>query len=283
MCFNFVLSALAVIIGAAYLPLDLSEQKWIFATVELLLLLMIVGMTVIGGRRRWHTRWFETRRVAEYLRHGPIMLLLGVFRPAGRWPRGTGMEWPEAHARHCLRSTGLPQVSLSKAYLRAALSGLLLDHVRSQRDYHRGKAVRLHNVHHRLDRLAGLSFFLAILSVSAYLMLKLGGGFGLVPVEWSSDLSKAFTFLGIAFPTIGASIAGIRFFGDFERFAAISQVTAAKLDEVETRIELLLAGPDEAITYRSTAEMAHAIDEIVIDEIENWQAVFGGKHISLPA
>ena len=38
------------------------------------------------------------------------------------------------------------------------------------------------------------------------------------------------------FPTLGASVAGMRYFGDFERFAAISAVAAEKLDGVRKRI-----------------------------------------------
>lgn len=283
MCFNFILAALAVLIGAAYLPWDLTEQKWAFASIELVLLVMIVGITFAGSRKRWHARWFETRRVAEYLRHGPMLLMLGVFRPAGRWPRSGGTEWPECFARHCLRAAGLPRAVLDKSYLRAALSDLLLVHAREQWQYHRDKAARLHRVHHSLDRLAEACFALAIVSVSAYLLLKLGSVVGVVPASLPSDLSKAFTFLGIAFPTLGANIAGIRFFGDFERFADISEITAQKLENVSRRMELLLEGAESQITYTSVSAMAHAIDDIVIDEIENWQAVFGGKHVALPA
>lgn len=283
MCYNFILSALAVVIGAAYLPGDLTEEKWVFASVELVLLLLIIVITVIGGKRRWHERWFETRRVAEYLRHGPIMLLLGASRPLGRWPRGQGARWPENFARHCLRSTGLPRVAIDRDYLRHALLEVLQPHVVGQRDYHRAKAGRLHEVHHRLDKLAETLFILAIISVSIYLLLKLGAIGGIVPHSWPAATSKLFTFLGIAFPTLGASIAGIRFFGDFERFAAISQVAAEKLDELASRIDLLLAAPERAMTYAAVSEMAHAIDDVVFEEVESWQAVFGGKHLALPA
>ena len=34
--------------------------------------------------------------------------------------------------------------------------------------------------------------------------------------------------------------------------------------------------------YARAAELCHAADEIVVSEIENWQAVFGGKHITVP-
>ncbi len=77
-------------------------------------------------------------------------------------------------------------------------------------------------------------------------------------------------------------MAGIHYFGDFERFAAISEITAQKLGDVETRIEMLLAAHDSDISYARVSSLAHRIDDIVVDEIENWQSVFGGKHITVP-
>ena len=85
------------------------------------------------------------------------------------------------------------------------------------------------------------------------------------------------------YPPLDPSWYGIRYFGDFERFAAISEVTAGKLAQVEVRIEQLLAGPDTAIDYEGVSRFAHAIDGMVVDEIESWQAVFSGKPIALPA
>ena len=49
------------------------------------------------------------------------------------------------------------------------------------------------------------------------------------------------------------------------------------------RIGQLLAGPDSAINYEGVSRLAHGIDEIVVSEIESWQAVFSGKPIALPA
>jgi hypothetical protein len=89
--------------------------------------------------------------------------------------------------------------------------------------------------------------------------------------------------LDVLLPTFGGAVAGVRYFGDFERFAAISEVTAKKLDSVHGRIALLLAAPDAAIDYGLVADLAHAADDIVVSEIENWQAVFGSKNITVPA
>lgn len=287
MCVNFVLAALAVIIGIAFLPTGLGAIKWAFAGIELVLLVGIVALTAAGSRRGWHRRWFELRRVAEYLRHAPGLLLLGVARPIGRWPRkgggGDSAEWPEHFARHALRNVGLPQVRVTRAYLRAGLEGAVLPHVRAQRAYHEAKAHRLEMVHHGLDRTAETCFALALASVLAYLLCKLGGIAGVLPKSLASDLSPLFTFLGVAFPTLGANLAGIRYFGDFERFGAISRVAAEKLREIEARITLLLSGAEHALTYTAAADLMHTLDEAVVDEIESWQSVFGAKHLALPA
>jgi hypothetical protein len=282
MAASFLLAALAVVTGLSYQVLADERSKWIFAGGEFLLIALVLAITGLGVRRRWHRRWFETRRLAEYLRHAPPMLLMGVARPPVRWPRGERTQWPEHLARHSLRAVGLPQLSVTPAYVRAALTLLLDQHVRPQRDYHRRKARRLATAQHRLDRLSVIAFFLAFFAVSAFLIWSAAVALGLLPPEPLARAVKPFTFAGVAFPVFGSAIAGLRYFGDFERFAALSDVAAEKLDAIAQRIGLLLEAPDGALDYGRVADLAHAVDSVVIDEIEGWQSVFGGKHISVP-
>ena len=54
------------------------------------------------------------------------------------------------------------------------------------------------------------------------------------------------------------------------------------MEAVENRIATLLAAPDDELDYGTVANIARAVDEIVVSEIEHWQDVFGGKHISVP-
>lgn len=298
MIVNFVLAALAVMVGILFLPAGMADYKWVFALVELALLGAILGVTAAGARRGWHRRWFAMRRVAEYLRHAPSLLLLGVARSTGRWPRGDhgagnghghghggtpGAAWPEHFARHALRDVGLPQVALTRDYLRAGLCGVVLPYVGGQARYHEDKAQRLARVHHRLDKAAEACFGFAVLAVTAYLVLKGAGVMGIAPKHLASDLSPFFTFCGVAFPTLGANLSGIRYFGEFERFSAISRVAAGKLREIEARTRLLVSGTPSALTYAATADLIHALDEAVIEEIASWQAVAGAKHLALPA
>ncbi|MFM5908432.1 MAG: hypothetical protein ACKOPO_12755, partial [Novosphingobium sp.] len=245
---NFALSALAVAAGLMYQPLHLDGSKLWFALGEFILLILIVMIIWRGRRRRWHQRWFETRRVAEYFRHAPYVQMLGVARPAGLWPRGGDTNWPEYYARHGLRETGLPHLSLDRAILRAGLAALRDEHLRPQLAYHREKAGILHRVHHRLDTLSAWLFVAAVLGVATWLGLKFGGLAGLWPIGWSAESAKTFTFIGVMCPTFGAAIAGMRYFGDFERFAGLSHHTADRLAQLDDRMGHLLAAPEAAVS-----------------------------------
>lgn len=279
---NLLLAAFAVIGGIAYLPFFDAALKWPFALFEFILLAMILLVIVIGRKRDWHGRWFQTRRVAEYLRHAPFMLLLGVARPTGAWPYNSDTRWPEDYVRSILREIGLPNAVIDQATLRTSLENWIGSHVAVQRAYHRAKAIRLNRIDHRLERFSEYLFLLAMLIVALYLCGEAAAAAGLIPTETLHHASKLFTFLGVALPTLGGALAGIHYFADFGRFAAISESTASRLEAIEQRIGLLLAAPDDELDYGRVANIARAVDEIVVSEIEHWQDVFGGKHISVP-
>lgn len=279
---NLLLAAFAVIGGIAYLPFFDAALKWPFALFEFALLATILLVIVIGRKRDWHGRWFQTRRVAEYLRHAPFMLLLGVARPAGSWPRSSDTDWPEDYVRSILREIGLPNAVIDQATLRTALQNWIGSHVSAQRAYHFAKAARLERINQRLERISEYLFLTAMLVVALYLGAELAAAAGIVATEEVRHASKLFTFLGVALPTLGGALAGIHYFADFGRFAAISDSTATRLEAVERRILTLLDAPDDELDYGRVANIARAVDEIVVSEIEHWQDVFGGKHISVP-
>ncbi len=282
MTINFLLASLAIISGIAYLPIVEVDEKWMFAGVELLLLLAIIGITVGGQRQRLHQRWFETRRVAEYFRHSALTLAFGVSRSVGQWPRGTETSWPEWYVRQSLREIGLPHAQLSQASLRQGLVALRDHHVAPQRAYHAAKAAHLNRVHHRLEHLSDRLFALAVLTVAIFLVFAAVMSMGGFSAHDLKHPAKWFTVLAVALPTLGGALAGLRFFGDFERLGAISEVTAEKLSAIEGRIALLLSATDDRLSYGTFADLLRSTDAVVIAEIENWQSVFSAKRISVP-
>lgn len=283
MTLNFVLGACAIIGGILYLPLVDPAQKWIFASIELLFLLAILLNTSLGQKLRVHGRWFETRRAAEYLRYSPMLAIMGVARPVRDWPHGTASWWPEWYVRHTVRTVGLPDVTVDKAYLRSALRLLRDEHVEPQRGYHRAKAERLSRAHHGLDALSEKLFISAVFVVALYLILAGLAAFSIIDMARLNASAKWFTVLAVAMPTLGGALAGIRYFGDFERFAEISEVTAEKLDHVAARIDVLLNAEERAMNYGRASEIMRATDDIVFAEIQSWQSVFSRKVIAVPA
>jgi hypothetical protein len=280
---NFILAAAASLIGIGYIPLGFEGGKWPFSLIELALLLAILAITALANRRRWHIRWLETRRFAEYLRHAPLMLRLGIMRPAARWPRGKGSRWPELFARDIMRAHGLPAEQVTEGYVRGVLRDHVRPHIRGQRDYHRAKAGRLLHAHHRIERATQVAFALAALLVTAGLLLAGMAWLGFVPVEWAHRAEPWETFLGVALPITGATLSAIGHFTDLERFAGISEVASARLEALDRRAEALLALPEGALTYGDAAVLVRDLDDAVVDEISGWQAVFEGKQITLPA
>ncbi|MEM8724143.1 MAG: hypothetical protein AAGE86_01340 [Pseudomonadota bacterium] len=283
MVWNFVLGAMAIISGVLYLPLVDTSQKWMFAAVELAILLAIVVNTVSGQRARLHGRWLETRRAAEYLRHLPMLYAFGVARPLGDWPNALRSQWPEWYARMIARGLGLPSVRIDHQHLRIAARVLQDRFVVPQRDYHLSKARRLHKAHHSIEWLAERLFALAIAIVASYLALSGAAALGFVDPAVTKGLAKWFTVVAVALPTISGALAAIGYFGDFERFADISQAAAQKLDGLATRIDLFLALPDARLTYDQFADLARTADEFAFGEIQSWQAVFSGKRTTVPA
>lgn len=59
-------------------------------------------------------------------------------------------------------------------------------------------------------------------------------------------------------------------------------MAAEKLAAIHGRIAQLLEDPNGALDYAQVADIARAADDAVVSEIESWQAVFSGKHVSVP-
>ncbi|TRD11933.1 hypothetical protein FGU71_08745 [Erythrobacter insulae] len=283
MVINFTMGALAIVAGVLYLPLVDTSQKWIFAGIEFAFLIGILLNTMIGQRSRFHGRWLETRRVAEYLRHSPVLFALGIARPSSAWPKVLRSVWPEWYAKMLARKMGLPEVRIDKHYLREA-AGVLNDHfVIPQRDYHLAKSERLHRAHHSIERFAEAMFALAVLGVAIYLAAFGASQFGLIDQALVDKGAKWFTVLAVALPTISGAFAAIGYFGDFDRFADVSQLTGERLQELAARIEQYQHLPEERMSYSQLADLVRAADETTFAEIQAWQAVFSGKRTTVPA
>src|SRR5215831_2783291 len=100
---NFLFASIAVVVAATSLLFD-HDEKPVFVSIELVLIVTVLINTRIGRSHGWHQRWFESREVAERLRIAPVLWTLGI-RPtsfSGQEPAWTG--W---YARAIAREQGL--------------------------------------------------------------------------------------------------------------------------------------------------------------------------------
>jgi hypothetical protein len=109
-----------------------------------------------------------------------------------------------------------------------------------------------------------------------------GDASAIIPGDVVRMGSKITTFMKIQLSPLGSALAGLHYFGDFERFAAISESTASKLSAVKLRLATLCSAHDEQLAYRRVADLARVDDECVIAEIEHWQDGFSGKDLAGP-
>lgn len=274
MIWNFVLAFLAIVSAVIYLPFG-HGTKLGFTGVEVVILFLVLGLVALAGARRWHIRWFESRRVAEHLRHGIVLAPLGIQRPFARWPKWVDETWPEWDALRRLRTIPLWEGTMNATVLAERLS-VLAKYLENQQTYHEWKARRLHDLHRGLDR-AAIGFFL--ISFIA----------GLVFIGWESavdelgeTIPKIFTIVAVVFPALAATLSGIRYFGDFERFGDNSEDASRDLDAARSAVQACIDQGD-ALDYETASRAARLAEEALTAEIERWEALFGGKHFGVPA
>ena len=221
---NFVCSALAVLVGATSLvgTQIFSWPSWPLVLAEIAFIIFIFVNTHIGTKRDWHTRWRESREVAERLRAElPMWLTAKRFRTS----RGGEAAWPAWYSQAHMRASGLVIGTLDTAR-REQIMRLLIAIVDSQSGYHNRIAKLMHGVEHRIKRIGQVLFALTILFGAINLVTALSGFH--LPYNWSYVLIG----LTAALPALGAATFGIRLIGDFEGVAQRSEHTGAGLEDI---------------------------------------------------
>jgi hypothetical protein len=257
---NFLVAALAVLVGALNLP-----YPW--SAIELGLVFLLVLNAFIGHARGWHHRWIESREVAERLRVAAAMRALAT-RPLA--PFGAAPAWPAWYARAIAREAGLRSGLLDSDGLAAARRELQIL-VSSQAAYHDTTARRFRRLHHRLA-LAGQLLFVAALILSAGMFATKAFHLFAVTHEVSYWLIVATASL----PALGSASYGIRVIGDFEGAAKRSARMKAQLGGLAASIE----NGDADLEW--LRDRAHKAGDVMLGDVANWRLVVEGRELSMP-
>ncbi len=287
---NFLGGAFAVCLGLVGL---FFEKKHYFVAAEVIALGLLIVIYIYAYQKCWHKRWLNARQIAETLRAGRFLAWLGY---AGRRSLKADAPWTAWHTNMVMAEASVPDATISTPDIRyMALE--LRAYVADQIGYHKPNSERLRNMHHRLDTWGKLCVFAAIFVAIFYLAFFyyfdcFNAQFCDYPKgspTWQVVFAKYFvtTFCAGA-PVLAGAFMGIRFQGDYERFADRSNETQLELSRIDRRLENLLIDIDTAkIDTNSTAMPAFERFSIIVFDlleiyeldVEDWRFVYAARPI----
>jgi len=257
--FNFVLGALAVLLGVSNLVLP-EWSVWL-ETALFLVVLAILANTIAGNRQQWHRRWLDYRQLAERLRSMRTLKLLGIAAPD---PPGTAADpvarrWVEWYAARAWRAIGAPSGRIDAARLHQ-LTAAIVDHeIAPQVAYHHSAARQIQRLDRRLEIISFSAFVLALCSSIVLLT-----GFAIAPA-WVHAHYDWFTVLAAGLPAIGTAAVGIRVQGDHAGSAARSERSAVVLAQIAERLR------GEKDSLKRAADLTEQAARAMLSDLDEWQ------------
>lgn len=270
-----------------------------------------------------HQRWLDARLIAESQRSGQLLAWVGL---SGRRPIEpiTPHDDPHHHADgHAAPRTvwaphyanaiaALPDLPLDEAAASkraiinpqrvAQLAEAAGKVITDQFGYHDLNHQRLEKLNHRLDTLSLWAIIAAFITSAAYLVLWIAKGSA--PLDlWPATIDKhsllysahdifkyAAAFFGAVLPAVAAAAAGIRFQGDFERFAMRSKNTATQLKALAERADNLKARADACGNAACSGQsplleplLGLLLDtqDVLDEDLADWRFAYAARPITL--
>jgi hypothetical protein len=270
----YLLSAVAVL--CAILPLALGWDSrshtlhpyaGFWAVAEVGVIATVSTIYWLGHRRDWQGEWLRARTTAELTWYLPLLAPLVDLTPGAgdaNWyarvfDPGEHVEGADEIAVICTRNEGLARTALAGAWedtgFVRAYAHWTMDILEQQRLYHRGIALRQHELLHRVHRLNTWLFGLTALGALTHLVLH---------TLW---LSLITTF----FPALGASLHGALAQSEAYRLSATSERLVGDLAGAIERVRAALGseiGAPEVAAIRNSIEDALAL---ILEEHQDWQ------------
>lgn len=243
--------------------------------------LVILGVTRLANKRRWHERWLDYRLLAELLRQQRFLAPLGRVPAFARLPahdsyddpRGTWMAW-QAHA--VARDAGLVTATVDQPYRDAYLAFLrdgLINGIppdSGQLGYHDAVSRRFE----RLERRAGdlqVGLMWAAIAVALFEVAD--------NRIWDSwNLPAWFPALVAVFAALGGAITSVAGQADAGRVKKRSRAMRERLDHVRASLER----PEAAVSAATLGEVAEAAADAMVAELADYRMVFQGKPLRYP-
>ena len=251
-CFS-ALAVAAIAVGTLVNTLS----RWAFS-LELLLLLSILGIVLYANRRRTHKKWIESRFLAERIRAAIFLAVCGVEASdisvppymgfadqADEWMVMTFSEiWGRLPAR---KGCAGESCTLLETFARERW-------IQDQVKFHERKARDSERMSRLLERGGVVAFGLALLAATLHLILSA------LHIEW---FEKPLILAAISFPAVGAAIGGIRTHREYSRLAKRSHNMAMNLRRLDERFS-------SASDPQALESLLQETERLMLLETQDW-------------
>ena len=226
---NYLLAAAAVLFALRAFFDRNGPDLWI--GLELSSIILIILITMMGRRRRWHERWIDYRSLAEKFRQMRFLFLIGRFSRTEHVPEHTlrgapRKTWVDWHFQAAVREAGMLRGNLDRNYCLAYRKLLIEYEITSQIQYHARNSQSNGRVDRNLQWFATGLFFSTLIVCSAHL------------VDGSLYHQTYLVQMAAILPAFGAAIHGINSQGDFRNVARRSADMNKWLSNILTRLRM---------------------------------------------
>jgi hypothetical protein len=267
---NYLLAACAVLFALRAYFNQKHVDLWV--SLELSSIVLIIAITTLGRRRRWHERWIDYRLLGERLRQMRFLFLIGRFSRTDRVhehsrrgvPQRTWVDWQFQAAA---REAGMLRGKLDRGYCVAYRKLLIEYELTSQIEYHAQNSKQNRRIDERLQLLATALFFGTLMVCATHL------------VDHNEFHRSYLVQLAAILPAFGAAIHGINSQGDFRNVARRSADMNKWLSDILTRVRM--AGDE--ISSDGLAAFAEEAAGVMGADLLDWRVDFQEKPLIFPS
>lgn len=252
----YLFSAFAV--AAVALGVVIHGLSFYAFSIELLLLLTILGMVSFSHKRKAHKNWVECRFLAERIRSAIYFAACGVEVSPIQVPPYMGIahspdDWM-VRVFHEIWNRTPRMKGCEGQFCEILINFIRKLWIEDQIKYHEEKSLKSEKINNRLEKGGIIIFGFAVAFASLHIV-----GYGIL-TGWAWDASA---LAAISLPAFGAAIGGIRTHREFSRLAKRSHNMAAVLREMDSRF----SGINKPEVLEA---LLREVEELMLRETQDW-------------
>ncbi|MEM9496204.1 MAG: hypothetical protein AAGA09_09385 [Pseudomonadota bacterium] len=292
--FNYLAAALAVFLALFELVVGFGAEI-IWVSLEVTLIMLILAVTLLGKRGRWHDKWIDYRQLAEelrQLRHLFLTASRGAQGPLGTQntsapaesARASMTSWVAWYVAATARETGMKAGAFDAATLRAIARAIAAREVRPQIAYHEGKGALMRRIEERLNAFGEYAFAATLFMCVVYLGVVIAAASSWegapAALQLQNAAEKWVTLFTGFLPALGAAFFGIRVQGEFGSAAERSTGAAHALRFIAERFDAI--AEDDAPRLSDLQNSVNDGADAMLHENRHWRTVYEAKPLNLP-